>query len=184
MKQLTINASSRTEGGSAAAGRLRAEGKVPAISYGKSKEPTKLCVDSSELRVALKAIGNSSPIVKVKEGKSAARTSIIQEVQRHPITDKFIHVDFREVADDEVIVLDIPVHSKGEPWGVKNESGTLEHVAHSVSIRSLPKNIPEYVECDVSDLKVGELIHIKELPEIKGVEYMDHAEQPVFTVIK
>ena len=57
-------------------------------------------------------------------------------------------------------------------------------MAHSVAIRSLPKNIPDYVESDVSELKVGDLIHIKELPVIDGVEYMDHAEQPVFTVIK
>ncbi len=184
MKQPTINAKARTEGGSAASGRLRRQGLVPAIAYGKSKEPTQLCVDSSELRVALKEIGNSAPIVKVKEGSSAARTSIIQEVQRHPITDKYLHVDFREVADDEVVVLDVPVHSHGEAWGVRNESGTLECVAHTVSIRSLPKNIPDFIECDVTDLKVGDLIHIKELPELDGVEYMDHAEQPVFTVIK
>lgn len=183
MKQLTINASSRTESGSANSGRLRLEGKVPAVAYGKTKEPTKLFVDSRDLRVALKAIGNSTPIVKVKEGKAAARTSVIQEVQRHPITDKFIHVDFREVADDEVIQLEVPVHAVGEPLGVKNEAGTLEYVAHSVAIRAMPKNIPDYVECDVSALKVGDLIHISELPVIEGVEYMDHAEQPVFTVI-
>ena len=184
MKQLTINATTRKEGGSAASGRLRKEGKIPAIAYGKSKDPTKLFVDSSELRVALREIGNSTPIVKVKEGKGAVRTSIIQEVQRHAITDKYLHVDFREIADDEVVQLEVPVHAVGEPSGVKNEGGTLEYVAHSVAIRSLPKNIPDYVESDVSELKVGDLIHIKELPVIDGVEYMDHAEQPVFTVIK
>jgi len=184
MKQLTINATSRKEGGSAASGRLRLEGKVPAIAYGKTKEPTKLFVDSSELRVVLREIGNSTPVVKVKEGKGAARTSVIQEVQRHPITDKYIHVDFREVADDEVIQIEVPVHAVGEPWGVKNEGGTLEYVAHSVAVRALPKDLPDYIESDVNDLKVGDLIHIKELPAIDGVEYMDHAEQPVFTVIK
>ncbi len=183
MKQLTINATTRKEGGSSASGRLRKEGKIPAIAYGKTKEPTKLFVDSSELRVALRAIGNSTPVVKVKEGKGAARTSIIQEVQRHPITDRYLHVDFREVADDEIVQVEVPVHAVGEPWGVKNEGGTLEHVAHSVAIRAVPKNIPEFIESDVRELKVGDLIHIKELPAIDGVEYMDHAEQPVFTVI-
>ena len=157
---------------------------MPAIAYGKSKEPANLFVDASDLRVVLREIGNSTPIVQLQEGDSAPATSIIQEVQRHPITDKYIHVDFRQVADDEVVTLDVPVHSKGEPWGVKNESGTLETVAHSVSIRSLPKNIPDFVEADVSELKVGELIHIAELPALEGVEYLDHPEQPVFTVIK
>ncbi len=183
MKQLTINATSRTENGSAASGRLRREGKVPAIAYGKTKEPASLLVDARDLRIALKEIGNSAPVVQLKEGKSKLRTSIIKEVQRHPITDKYIHVDFHEVADDELVTMIVPVHARGEPLGVKNESGTLEYVAHTVSVRCLPKNIPPFIESDVSDLKVGDLIHIKELPALEGVEYMDHAEQPVFTVI-
>ena len=184
MKQLTINASTRNESGSAASGRLRQEGKVPAIAYGKSKEPANLVVDARDLRVVLKEIGNNAPVVQLVEGDNAPTTTIIQEVQRHPITDKYIHVDFRQVGDDEVVVLDVPVHSKGEPWGVRNESGTLETVAHSVKIRCLPKHIPDFVEADVTELKVGELIHISELPALEGVEYLDHAEQPVFTVNK
>lgn len=183
MKQLTINASIRNNGGSAASGRLRREGKVPAVAYGKTKDPSKLFVEARDLRVLLKTIGNNAPVVQLKEGENEATTSIIQEVQRHAITDKYIHVDFRQVADDEVVVLDIPVHPEGEPEGVKNEGGTLETVAHSVSIRCLPKNIPDFIEADVSALNVGELIHIKELPALEGVEYLDHAEQPVFTVI-
>lgn len=184
MKQLTINASSRTEDGSASSGRLRREGKVPAVAYGKTKEPANLFVDASDLRIALKEIGNSAPVVQLKEGDQKPRTSIIKEVQRHPITDNYIHVDFHEVADDEVVTLSVPVHPVGEPWGVRNESGTLESVAHSVSVRCLPKDIPSYIDSDVSKLKVGDLIHIKELPELEGVKYMDRPDQPVFTVTK
>ena len=92
-------------------------------------------------------------------------------------------MDFREVADDEVVTLEVPVHASGEPWGVKNENGTLEYVTHSVAVRALPKNIPDFINCDVRELKVGDLIHVKELPELNGVEYLDHAEQPVFTVL-
>ena len=184
MKQLTINASSRNQSGSAASGRLRREGKVPAVAYGKTNEPANLFVDARDLRIALKEIGNNTPVVQLKEGDGKASTTIIQEVQRHPITDKYIHVDFRKVADDEVVILDIPVHHIGEASGVRNESGTLETVAHSVKVRALPKNIPEFVEVDVTELEIGELIHIAELPALEGVEYLDHAEQPVFTVIK
>ncbi|MCH2614216.1 MAG: 50S ribosomal protein L25 [Opitutales bacterium] len=183
MKDLSINGARREETGTGPSSRLRREGRVPAVAYGKSKEPTQISVDSRELAVVLRELGNSTPLVKIKEGKSKASTSIIQEIQRHPITDRYLHVDFREVADDEQVVLEVPVHSRGEPWGVKNESGTLEYVSHSVSVRALPKNIPDFIDCDVSELRVGDLIHIKELPELEGVEYLDHAEQPVFTVI-
>ena len=183
MKDLTINVAPREETGTGPSSRLRREGRVPAVAYGKTKEPTQISVDSRELTVVLREIGNSTPLVKIKGGKGKASTSIIQEIQRHPITDRYLHVDFREVADDELVVLEVPVHSRGEPWGVKNENGTLEYVSHSVSVRALPKNIPDFVDCDVSELRVGDLIHIKELPELEGVEYLDHAEQPVFTVI-
>lgn len=183
MKQLTINASSRKNGGSSHSGRLRLEGKVPAVAYGKTREPSKLSVDAKDLRVLLKAIGNNAPVVQLVEDNSKPRTSIIQEVQRHAIKDTYIHVDFRQVADDEVVVLDIPVHPSGQATGVKNDGGTLETVAHKVSVRCLPKDIPDFIEVDVTELAVGDLIHIKELPALEGVGYLDHAEQPVFTVI-
>jgi large subunit ribosomal protein L25 len=184
MKQHTINASTRTNGGSAASGRLRRDGQVPAIAYGKSKEPSKLTVGASDLRILLKAIGNNSPVVQLIQDDGTPSTSIIQEVQRHAITDKYIHIDFRQVADDEVVVLGIPVHPHGLAIGVKNDGGTLETVAHTVKVRCLPKNIPDFIQAEVAKLEVGDLIHIKELPALEGVEYLDHAEQPVFTVIK
>jgi len=184
MKQLTINASTRTNGGSAHSGRLRRDGKVPAVAYGKTREPSMISVDASDLRVLLRAIGNNAPIVQLIEDGSKPRTSIIQEVQRHAIKDTYIHVDFRQVADDEVVVLDIPVHPFGLATGVKNDGGTLETVSHTVSVRCLPKNIPDFVKVDVTKLAISDLIHIKELPALEGVEYLDHAEQPVFTVIK
>lgn len=183
MKQLTIKASSRATCGSSASGRLRKEGKVPAVAYGKSKQPTNLTVEAKDLRVLLRSIGNNTPIVTLQEGDGESRTSLIQAVQRNAITDAYVHVDFRAIADDELVDLPVPVHPVGEAYGVKTESGTLEFVSHTVHIRALPKNIPAYIEADVTALKVGESLHIKNLPALEGVAYTDHAEQPVFTVI-
>ena len=143
MKQLTINASARNEIGSAASRRLRHDGKVPVIAYGNSKEPTNLYVDASELRRTLKAIGNSTPIVQLAEAGGETKTSIIQDVQRHPITDKYIHVDFQQVGADDMVAISIPVHPVGECSGVKNEGGTLEFVLHTVHVRCLLKDHPE-----------------------------------------
>ena len=184
MKQLTINASVRNESGSASSGRIRAAGKVPAVVYGKSKEPANLTVDARELRMLLREIGNNTPIVQLKKGDKEAVTSIIQEVQRHPMKDTYTHVDFREVAADEFVDVVVPVHPAGEAWGVKNENGTLETVAKIVHIRALPANIPAAVEADVRALKVGESFHVKQLPELEGVRYLDNPDQPIFAVIK
>ncbi|MDQ8203652.1 50S ribosomal protein L25 [Pelagicoccus sp. SDUM812003] len=184
MKTLTINASNRNQAGSAASGRLRAEGRVPAVVYGKSKEPENLSVDARELRSLLRTIGNNTPVVQLKSGESAARTSIIKEVQRHPIKDSYTHIDFQEVADDELVEIEVPVHPVGEAWGVKNENATIETVSQTVLVRCLPKDIPESINADVTALKVGDSLHVSELPAIDGVKYLDAPAQPVFAVVK
>lgn len=184
MKQFTINASTRTESGSASSRRLRHAGKVPAIAYGQSKEPSNLVVDASELTKTLRQIGNNTPIVQLAQEGGETKPSIIKDVQRHPITDKYIHVDFQHVGEEELISISVPVHPVGEADGVKNEGGTLEFVLHAVHVSSLLKDIPEFVEADVSALKVGDTLHIKQLPAIDGVTYLDHPEQPVFSIAK
>jgi len=182
MKQLSIQAASRSKIGSAHAGRLRASGKVPAVAYGRAKPPVHLTVEASELSRLLRAIGNNTPICRLSADEGPPRISIIEEVQRHPITDQYLHVDFHEVADDEPISISVPVHSRGEAFGVKNENGTLEHVSLAVEARCLPNKAPDYIEVDVSDLRLGDTLHVRELPEIDGVVYLDDPEQPVFTV--
>ncbi len=141
-------------------------------------------MDAKELRSLLRAIGNNAPVVQLKEGDKAPRTSIIKQVQRHPLKDTYIHVDFHEVADDEVISIPVPVHAVGEAYGVKTESGTLEVVSHSVHVRCLPKNIPAAITVDVTELKVGDNLHVSQLPAIEGVQYTDHPTQPIFAIVK
>lgn len=184
MNTLTINASNRNQAGSASSGRLRAEGRVPAVVYGKSKTPENLSVDARELRTLLRSIGNNTPVVQLKTDDAEARTSIIKEVQRHPIKDTYTHVDFQEVADDELVSVEVPVHAVGESYGVKNESGTIETVSHTVLIRCLPANIPASINADVTELRVGDSFHVSQLPKIDGVDYLDNPNQPVFAVVK
>lgn len=184
MKTLTINASNRNQAGTASSGRLRTEGRVPAVVYGKSKTPENLSVDARELRTLLRAIGNNTPVVQLKAGEGEARTSIIKEVQRHPIKDTYTHVDFQEVADDELVAIEVPVHAVGEAYGVKNENGTIETVSHTVRVRCLPKDIPSAINADVTALKVGDNLHVNQLPAIDGIQYLDAPAQPVFAIVK
>jgi len=184
MNTLTINASARDQAGSASSGRLRAEGRVPAVVYGKSKEPANLSVDAREFRMLLRSIGNNTPVVQLKADDADAVTAIIKEVQRHVIKDTYTHIDFQQVGSEELVVVEAPAHPVGEAWGVKNENGTIETVAHTVAVRCLPKDIPAAINADVTDLKVGDSLHISQLPALDGVEYMDHPEQPVFAVVK
>lgn len=184
MNTLTINASAREQAGSASSGRLRAEGRVPAVVYGKSKEPANLSVDAREFRMLLREIGNNTPVVQLKADEGEAVTTIIKEVQRHAIKDTYTHIDFQQVSDDELVVVEVPAHPKGESWGVKNENATIETVSHTVSVRCLPKDIPAAIRADVTALRVGDSLHVSQLPKLDGVEYMDAPEQPVFAVVK
>lgn len=184
MNTLTINASARDQAGSASSGRLRAEGRVPAVVYGKSKEPANLSLDAGEFRQLIRAIGNNTPVVQLKAGEGEAVTTIIKEVQRHPIKDTYTHIDFHEIPAGELVVLEVPVHPVGEPDGVKNEGGTIETVSHTVSVRCLPKDIPASVNANVRALKVGDSFHVSQLPAIEGVQYLDAPEQPVFAIVK
>lgn len=184
MKQLTINASSRTLTGTSSSKRLRNEGKIPAIVYGKTKEPVNLCIDASDFRIALKEIGKNSPVVQLVAEGGEAKTAIIQDFQRHAITDKYLHVDFHEVGNDEVINVSVPVRPRGEATGVKNEGGTLDYVLKTVHVRCVASDIPAFVEADVTALAVGDTFHVKSLPAIDGVKYLDHPEQPVYSVAK
>lgn len=132
----------------------------------------------------LREIGNNTPLVQLKSGEGEAKTSIIKEVQRHPIKDTYIHVDFQQVGADELIDIEVPVHPIGEAWGVKNENGTIETVSHSVLVRCLPANVPASIDADVTALKVGDNLHVSQLPAIEGIQYLDSPEQPVFAIVK
>jgi large subunit ribosomal protein L25 len=110
--------------------------------------------------------------------------SILQEIQRDAITDKYLHVDLHEVKADEKFEIEVPVHIFGESSGVKNESGVLEIASHTLKVRCLPKDLPATIEVDVTPLKVGETIKVGEMKPIPGVEFRDGKGQPVVSCVE
>jgi large subunit ribosomal protein L25 len=182
---LTLNVAARTQTGRSASRRLRNANQVPAILYGKHTSPEKLSIDGPEFRKLLKAASGRSILIEIKspERKEIA-LSIIQEVSRDPITDKYLHVDLHEVKPDEKFEIEVRVHISGESFGVKNQSGVLEIGAHTLRIRCLPKDLPELIEVDVSPLKVGETIKVGEIKSVPGVEFLDPKGQPVVSCVE
>jgi large subunit ribosomal protein L25 len=114
--------------------------------------------------------GDAAATVELKNQSKSVLT-IITEIQRNTMTDYFMHVDFQEISEGEKLTTNVPVHVKGEAYGVKNEKAMLEIVRHRVTVRCLPKDLIEDIEVDVSDLHAGQSIHIKDLPTFEGVEY-------------
>ena len=178
MKQLKLQVIQREKSGSSDSGRLRRDGKIPAVVYGKTGTQH-IIVDEPEFRKMMRAAAGSASLIQVTDDKGNTKLTLIQEIQRDSVTDKFLHVDFHEVAANEPMHASIPVHVIGEPYGVKNENGILEVPLHMLEIRCLPKDLPEYVEINVAELRVGEAVHIKDLPELAGVTYLGEPEAVV-----
>ncbi|MFT3867798.1 MAG: 50S ribosomal protein L25 [Nibricoccus sp.] len=184
-KQFTLNVSPRANTGRSASRRLRKVNLIPAILYGKHTQPEKLAVDAPEFTRLVKSIAGSASLIELKrKDKSESALSFLQEVQRDPITDRFLHVDLHEVKADEKFEIRVKIALVGESFGVKNQSGVLETPNQFVRIRTLPKDLPAFIEVDVTNLKVGETIHVGELKAVPGVEYRDDASQPVVSCVE
>jgi len=184
-KQVKLAARPRSESGRNAVKQVRARGSVPAVIYGSKTEPANLEVSRREIEALLsKAVGENILVeLEIDEaGKKTNRLSLIQEVQHHPLRGEVLHVDFHAVSMTEEIEAEIVVESFGEADGVKNFGGLLEQSIRAVTIRCLPQNLPEMIRVDVSALKVGDSIHVRDLPLPEGVQVLDDADLTVFIV--
>jgi len=183
--QLTLNVSPRAHTGRSASRRLRKVNRIPAILYGKHTNPEKLEIEGAEFLRLVKAVRGRSVLIELQhEGRPEKPLSFLQEVQRDPITDKYLHVDLHEVKPDEKFEIRVAVHVVGESFGAKNQSGVLEIASHTLRIRTMAKDLPSVIEVDVTELKVGETIKIGELKPIAGVEFLDSKGQPVVACVE
>jgi large subunit ribosomal protein L25 len=152
------------------ANQLRSEGWIPGVLYGQG-DPVKVAVNLRAFREATHTKAGTNALFTLKIGKETA-LGVIKEIQRHIIKHNPIHVDFQRINVKEKLELNVPAHSIGESPGVKNSGGILEHIAREVRIRCLPDDIPAVIDVDVSHLEVGQSIKVKDLPTLKGVEYL------------
>lgn len=178
MKQLTINATSREKMGTAHAKRLRRSGSIPAIIYG-VHDTRHLTIPNADWQRLWREISGKAALIELNTEGDDTVFSIIQNVQRHPITDAFLHIDFKEIERGKPMTMSVNIHARGESFGVRNQGGVIEIQSFSVNIRCRPRHLPEFISVDVSELKINESIAIKDLPELEGVEYLDDPDQVV-----
>ena len=184
-QQFKLNVTARAQTGRSASRRLRKVNRVPAILYGKHTKPESLSIEGPEFVRLLKSVGDRAVLVELqRDGNGNRALSFLQEVQRDPITDKYLHVDLQEVKNDEKFEIRVPVHVVGESYGVKNQSGVLEMASHVLRVRVLPKDLPEAITVDVTELKVGETFKVGSLKAIPGVEFLDPKGQPVVSCVE
>lgn len=170
-----IHATGRTELGKGASRRLRRLADlVPAIVYGEDKAPANISIPHKDM---LKAISNEaffSHIIKLVIDKKAEQV-VIKSLQRHPSKPRILHADFQRVSADHAITVAVPLHFINEEKckGVKLGGGSIIKVLTELQISCLPKDLPEFIEVDMSDVGVGEAIHISAIKLPKGVSSVD-----------
>ncbi|MEN8174223.1 MAG: 50S ribosomal protein L25/general stress protein Ctc [Pseudomonadota bacterium] len=165
-----INAEARSDTGKGASRRLRRAGMVPGIIYGTGKDPEMISVDHNELIKHLEHEAFYSHILAVKVDGTPRRV-VLKDLQRHPAKPFVMHLDFLRVSESEKIKMHVPLHFLGEESapGVK-AGGTASHHLTDVEVSCLPKDLPEYIELDVSGMDLGDAVHLSELQLPEGVE--------------
>jgi len=164
----------REDQGKGASRRLRHLGKVPAILYGGRRDARALMLDHTKLAQMMDDERFYSTILKLRVG-DVTQAAVLKDVQRHPYKNQIMHIDFQRVLEDEKIRVVVPLHFKGgaEAVGVKSQGGVLSHVRNDVEVLCLPKDLPEYIEVDVSELEISQVMQLSDLKLPAGVELVE-----------
>ncbi len=181
--QAELAAVPREEKGKEAAKRMRNSGSIPAVLYGHGFDSILLSLDERSFKALLRQEKGLHGLLslKVEGGKGGTHTVVVKEMQRDPIKDHILHVDFQKIRGDEELHAEVALQFNGEPAGVK-AGGILQHYLYEVTVACLPKDLPEIIEVDISGLQLKENLRISDLPAIEGVRYINSPEEIVAAV--
>jgi large subunit ribosomal protein L25 len=168
--KIEINASPRGVQGTGASRRLRRDGKVPGVIYGGGKDATSIEMDHNELFHKMKHEAFHASILDMTVGAEKLQV-LLRDYQMHPFRNVINHVDFQRVAADREIHMRVPLHFKGEELspGVKQQGGLVSHVINELEVACLPKDLPEFIEVDLSHLSAGHSLHVGDIALPTGV---------------
>ncbi|MGD8213142.1 MAG: 50S ribosomal protein L25/general stress protein Ctc [Desulfobacterales bacterium] len=184
MERIELQTTVRKTTGNSPARSLRRSGQIPAVLYGPKIEPVLLAVNIKDLENVLKQ-GNAFQMILnlvIQNGKKRTKAAMVKELQTHPVSGNFIHIDFYEIDMKRQINVMVPVITKGQSVGVEN-GGMLNIVRREIELLCLPGDIPEAIEIDITDLEIGDSIHIEDIPLGENVEVSADFNFTVVTVL-
>ena len=184
-QQAKLTVQKRVQVGRNAVKKVRKDGLVPGVIYGAGQEPINLEVNGRQLSTVLAHASSENILLELEiiDGDNRHNSlAMIQEVQHHPLQREIVHVDFHAVSATEKITAEVPIETLGEPVGVKTHGGLLEHILRSLEVECLPGDLPERIEVDVTNLDIGQSVHVKDLKLPSGVEAVTDADLTVIAV--
>jgi large subunit ribosomal protein L25 len=167
--------------GSAESRRLRRNGLIPGVLYGRER-PVAITIPERSLRSALTTSGGLNAVLDVVVDEGSAHSSVLKEYQQHPVKGHIMHVDLQEVRLDQPIHATVPLHLHGEPVGAK-EGGVLTQVTNELNVEALPMEVPEHLEADVSEMEIGDTLRLSSLQAPEGVKLLDDLEETVLATV-
>jgi large subunit ribosomal protein L25 len=182
MKQITLETTIREKAGKEYCKKLRRDGLVPAVLFGKDAQSLSLQVSEKDFKKAMVVSGRNVIIeLKLPAATENSPLAMVSEVQRDPLGLRILHVDFHRISLDTKVTATVPVHLHGEPKGLKR-GGILEHLTWTIEIETLPLSIPDHIAVDVSDLDIDDSIAIKDLKLAEGIEILEEPDEIVAIV--
>jgi large subunit ribosomal protein L25 len=186
MKNVAIDIHARTKAGKGVARKLRHAGQTPGVLYGPKAETISLSVNTHEFNKLLNSAGGEPLLFTLNlknNGDSSSHTALIKDLQLHPVEDKIRHIDFYEVLMDEEVQVEVPITAAGKAKGVEIDMGVLEIIQRTVKISCLPLAIPRNIQINVSDLGLGDAVHVSDITAPEGVRLLDDPETTLMTIV-
>jgi large subunit ribosomal protein L25 len=183
-KQVKLKAEPRATVGRSAVRKLKAHGVIPAIIYGGKEKPQPLQVSARDINAMMSHASGENVLVELEiAGEKSNRTALVQEVQHSPVRGDILHIDFHAISMDETIQAEVPLEPIGVPNGVKNFGGLLEQSLRALAIECLPRDLPDRITVDVSQLNIGDSIHLRQIQLPSGVTSKVPPDLTAFSVL-
>ena len=184
MELIELNANIRTTVGNGPARRLRQSGQLPAVLYGPGAETVLLSVNISDFDQVLKKSGASQLLLNlvIQDSETYTRSAMVKELQTHPVSRNFLHIDFYEIAMDRKIRVKVPIVTTGMAKGVEL-GGVLQIIRREIEVLCLPFEVPESFEIDIADLDIGDSIHVKDISPEGEIEFLEDEHFTVVTLL-
>jgi len=189
MAQSTLSVKRRKGIGKSAAKRIRKEGFIPGVLYGRDMEESiPLTVNPLDLKRALSTEAKERTLLELKirddgGGEELTKITLLREVQYDHLTGRPLHFDFQEILMQEKITVEVPIEIVGKAVGVSTHGGILEEILREIEVECLPAAIPTSIKIDVSNLDIGDSIHIGDIKFPEGVEVLHDSDETVVTVL-
>ena len=181
-KEIIVRAAAREGRGKNDSRRARRNGQVPVTIYGGSGEAVAALAPLSELAAILRSDSGRNTIFTLDVEGVGASEVMFHDRQIDPVRGRLVHADFKRLVKGEKIEATVPLRLVGEPLGVREQSGILEQIIREVEIRCEPRDIPEHIDVDVTNLEVHDVLHVSDIPLTAGVEILEGADTVIATV--